>query len=37
MKPLLVEKYVDAGRHPQTIAWYTFAVKPIVNQTMQVD
>jgi hypothetical protein len=37
MKPVLEEKYFDMGRCPQTIAWHAFAVKPIVNQTMQLD
>ena len=37
MKPVLVEKYFDVGRRPQTIAWHAFAVKPIVNRTMQLD
>ena len=37
MKPVLVEKYLDVRRRPQTIAWYAFAVKPIVNRTMQLD
>jgi hypothetical protein len=37
MKPVPVEKYVDVGRHTQTIAWHAFAVKPIINQTMQLD
>jgi hypothetical protein len=37
MKPVLFEIYFDVGRGPQTIAWHAFAVKPIVNQTMQLD
>ena len=37
MKPVLAEKYVDVRRGPQTIAWYAFAVEPIVNRTMQLD
>ena len=37
MKPVLIEKYVDVGCRPQTIAWHAFAVKPIVNGTMQLD
>ena len=37
VKPVLVEKYVDVGRRPQTIAWYPFAVKPIVNWKIQLD
>jgi hypothetical protein len=28
MTPVLVEKYFDVGRRPQTIAWYAFAVNP---------
>ena len=36
-KPVLVEKYFHVGRRPQTIAWHAFAVKPIVNRTMQLD
>ena len=37
MKPVPVDKYFDVGRRPQTIAWHAFAVKPIVNRTMQLD
>ena len=37
MTPVLVEKYVDVGRRPQTIAWYAFTVKSIVNRTMLLD
>ena len=37
MKPVLVEKYFDVGRLPQTITWHALAVKPIVNRTMQLD
>jgi hypothetical protein len=36
-KPVMIEKYVDVGRHPQTIALYAFSVKHIVNRTMQLD
>jgi hypothetical protein len=36
-KPVLVEKYFDVQRRPQTIAWHAFAVKPIVHRTMQLD
>ena len=37
MKPVPVEKYFDVGHRPQTITWHVFAVKPIVNQTVQLD
>jgi hypothetical protein len=37
MKPVLVEKYFEVGQRPQTITWHAFAVKPIVNRTMQLD
>ena len=37
MKPVLVEKYFDVGRHPQTIALHTLAVMATVNQTVQLD
>jgi hypothetical protein len=26
MKPVPVEKYLDVGRHPQTITWHDFSV-----------
>ena len=37
MKPVLVEKYFDVGNHSQTIECHAFAVKPIVNWTMQLE
>ena len=37
MKPVLVDKDFDVGRRPQTIIWHAFAVKPIVNRTVELD